>query len=123
MLSSPDLIHRARGALLGFYDARRRALLWRMHPQPYRVWVDEVMLQQTRADTVIPYYRAWLERFPDLASLATAPLDDVLRPWEGLGYYARARNLYQAALMVRNRLGGELPRSAAAPTLRSDRTP
>ena len=114
MPSSPDLIHRARGALLGFYDARRRALPWRMHPQPYRVWVAEVMLQQTRADTVIPYYRAWLERFPDLASLATAPLDDVLRLWEGLGYYARARNLHRAALMVRERLGGELPCSAAA---------
>jgi A/G-specific adenine glycosylase len=72
------------------------------------------MLQQTRVDAVLPYYRAWMERFPDVGTLAAAPLDDVLKAWEGLGYYARARNLHRAALVVRDRLDGALPSSAAA---------
>lgn len=79
---------------------------------PYRVWVSEVMLQQTRVDAVVPYYLAWMDRFPTLEALAAAPLDDVLRAWEGLGYYARARNLHRAAVVVRDRLGGEVPRTA-----------
>ena len=110
---SLDLIRSTRGTLLRFYDTRRRALPWRAQPEPYGVWISEVMLQQTRVDAVLPYYRAWMERFPDLATLAGAGVDDVLRAWEGLGYYARARNLHRAALMVRDRFGGELPASAA----------
>ena len=110
---SLDLIRSTRGTLLRFYDTRRRALPWRAQPEPYGVWISEVMLQQTRVDAVLPYYRAWMERFPDLATLARAGVDDVLRAWEGLGYYARARNLHRAALMVRDRFGGELPASAA----------
>src|SRR5690606_30745732 len=95
-------------------DAHRRDLPWRDDPRPYPVWISEVMLQQTRVDAVLPYYRRWMERFPDARALAAAPLDDVLKAWEGLGYYARARNLHRAALAVRDGLGGELPRSAAA---------
>ena len=78
------------------------------------MWISEVMLQQTRVEAVIPFYLAWMERFPDVAALAAAPIDDVLRAWEGLGYYARARNLHRAALVVRDHLGGELPSTAAA---------
>lgn len=104
---------RTRRDILKFYDAGRRALPWRGELHPYRVWVSEVMLQQTRVDTVLPYYRAWMERFPDLEALASASLDDVLKAWEGLGYYARARNLHRAALLVRDRMGGKLPARAA----------
>jgi len=95
--------------LLRHYDASRRALPWRQDTDPYRIWVSEVMLQQTRVETVVPYYRRWLERFPDVARLADAPADDVLKQWEGLGYYSRARNLHRAARLVRERHAGELP--------------
>ncbi len=73
------------------------------------MWISEVMLQQTRVDAVLPYYRAWMERFPDVGALAAAPLDDVLKAWEGLGYYSRARNLHRAARLVRDQLGGTIP--------------
>jgi A/G-specific adenine glycosylase len=102
-----------RSALLAFYDARRRPLPWH-GAGAYRVWVSEVMLQQTRVEAVIPYYDRWLRRFPTLDALADAPLDDVLATWQGLGYYARARNLHRAAAVVRERHGGELPADPAA---------
>jgi len=86
----------------------------RDEPDPYRVWVSEVMLQQTQVTTVAPYYERFLQRFPTLADLATAPLDDVLKAWEGLGYYARARNLHAAARQVMADYGGRLPASYAA---------
>lgn len=95
--------------LLAFYDAGRRDLPWRRAPDPYRVWVSEVMLQQTRVDSVIPYYEHWLRCFPTLDALAAADLDDVLRAWEGLGYYARARHLHRAARVIRERHRGQLP--------------
>ena len=76
---------------------------------PYRVWLAEVMLIQTRVETVIPYYREFLQRFPDVAALAAADLDDVLKAWEGLGYYARARNLHRAARLIVSEHGGEIP--------------
>jgi A/G-specific adenine glycosylase len=103
-----------RRALLRHYDRHRRDLPWRGTTDPYRVWVSEIMLQQTRADVVAPYYERWLERFPTLGALADAELDDVLRVWQGLGYYARARNLHRAARLVRERHGGVLPRDAAS---------
>jgi A/G-specific adenine glycosylase len=96
--------------LLSWYDAHRRDLPWRSTSDPYHVWVAEVMLVQTQVDTVIPYYRRFLERFPDVGSLAAAQLDDVLKAWEGLGYYARARNLHKAAGVIVGEHGGELPR-------------
>ncbi|MBE3583708.1 MAG: A/G-specific adenine glycosylase [Limnochordaceae bacterium] len=84
--------------LLNWYDQHRRELPWREPPiDPYRVWISEIMLQQTRVETVIPYYLRFLQRFPNLPALAAAPLDEVLSAWEGLGYYARARHLHVCA--------------------------
>lgn len=96
-------------ALLAHFDAHQRDMPWRDTSEPYAIWVSEVMLQQTRVDTVRPYYERWLERFPTIQALADADLDDVLREWQGLGYYSRARNLHRAARLVRERHGGALP--------------
>jgi A/G-specific adenine glycosylase len=95
--------------LLDWFDAERRPLPWRVDRTPYRVLVSEIMLQQTQVATVLPYYRRWLARFPDLPSLAAAPLDDALKLWEGLGYYRRARRLHRTAIEVVHRFGGRLP--------------
>jgi A/G-specific adenine glycosylase len=83
---------------------------WRDHPDPYAVWVSEIMLQQTRVETVIPYFEKWMKLFPDVISLANASEQDVLNAWEGLGYYSRARNLHKAAKIVAAKFNGELPR-------------
>ncbi|MCB1054257.1 MAG: hypothetical protein KDD11_01940, partial [Acidobacteria bacterium] len=83
--------------LLTWYDRHRRELPWRQNTDPYRVWVSEIMLQQTRVETVIPFYERFLERFPTVSSLAEAPVEDVLARWSGLGYYRRARQLHAAA--------------------------
>ncbi len=96
-------------ALLSWYRADNRVLPWRSQPEPYRVWVSEIMLQQTRVATVIPYFERWMERFPTLESLASAELDDVLAMWAGLGYYRRARLLHRAARYVVDELDGVLP--------------
>jgi A/G-specific adenine glycosylase len=112
--TSERSIQEIRRRLLDHYDVHRRDLPWRGESDPYRVWVSEVMLQQTRVQTVIPYYRRWMERFPDVEALAAADEDDVLSLWEGLGYYSRARNLQKAARVVRERHGGSLPDSADA---------
>lgn len=77
-----------------------RDLPWRDEPTPYHVWISEIMLQQTRVDTVIAYYQKWLEAFPTVADLAAAGEQDVLKRWEGLGYYSRARSLHRAARIV-----------------------
>ncbi len=77
--------------LLQWYQENKRALPWRGHPDPYAVWVSEIMLQQTRVEAVAPYFKRWMERFPTTEALARAPERDVLTAWEGLGYYARAR--------------------------------
>ncbi len=102
-----------RDRLLRWYDEHRRDLPWRAAPgeapDPYRVWLSEVMLQQTRVETVRPYFERWLERFPDLPALAGAPLDDVLKQWEGLGYYSRARNFHRAVREVAERHAGRVP--------------
>lgn len=88
----------------------RTHLPWQQQPTAYRVWVSEIMLQQTRVDTVIPYYQAFMTAFPALESLAQAHQDDVLRHWSGLGYYARARNLHRAAQQIVREHGGRFPR-------------
>jgi A/G-specific adenine glycosylase len=106
---SPETIATVRAALLAFFDASARPLPWRQSGEPYAIWVSEIMAQQTRIDTVIPYFERWLARFPDIATLAESPLDDVLKLWEGLGYYSRARNLHAAARLVRERHAGTLP--------------
>jgi len=87
----------------------RHDLPWQGTRDPYRIWVSEIMLQQTQVATVIPYYERFMARFPDVAALAAAPLDDVLAHWSGLGYYSRARNLHQAATVVRDRHAGVFP--------------
>ncbi|MFN7016379.1 MAG: A/G-specific adenine glycosylase [Fimbriimonadales bacterium] len=97
-----------RRALLEWFEAHKRPTPWRENPDPYRVWVSEVMLQQTQTATVIPYFERFIKRFPDVWALADAPLEEVLRYWEGLGYYARARNLHRAAQIVAQN-GGQLP--------------
>ncbi|TLZ04681.1 MAG: A/G-specific adenine glycosylase [Gammaproteobacteria bacterium] len=89
----------------------RHDLPWQENRTPYRVWVSEIMLQQTQVATVVPYYRRFMERFPDVRALAAAPVDEVLHLWSGLGYYARARNLHRAALRILDEHGGELPES------------
>ena len=91
----------------------RHGLPWQHTTDPYRVWLSEVMLQQTQVSTVLAYYPRFLDRFPDVAALAAAPLDDVLALWSGLGYYSRARNLHRCAQAVMAEHGGQFPRSAA----------
>jgi A/G-specific adenine glycosylase len=91
---------RIRQALLAWYRKGHRALPWREAPDPYRVWISEIMLQQTRAQTAIPYYERFLRRFPSVEALAAAAEDDALALWSGLGYYTRARNLLKAARQV-----------------------
>ena len=95
--------------LLAWYDQHARRLPWRGSIDPYVVLVSEVMLQQTRVETVIPYFERWMQRFPNLESLAEAPLQEVLAAWEGLGYYSRARNLQRAAQMVLTEFKGKIP--------------
>ena len=99
--------------LLAWYARHKRALPWRGVKDPYRIWISEIMLQQTQVETVIPYYQRWLARFPDVQALAKAPLDDVLAAWEGLGYYSRARNLHRAAQTVAAEWDGALPSTLA----------
>ena len=100
--------------LLRWYKKNSRALPWRGHSDAYAVWVSEIMLQQTRVETVIPYFEEWMERFPSIPALAEASEQSVLQLWEGLGYYSRARNLHKAARILVDELGGQLPREAAA---------
>jgi len=96
-------------SLLSWYRNHAWSLPWRDQQDPYTVWVSEIMLQQTRVETVIPYFERWMKRFPTISSLAQASQGDVLSEWEGLGYYSRARNLHQAAKMVEHVYEGQLP--------------
>ncbi|MGA2489273.1 MAG: A/G-specific adenine glycosylase [Anaerolineales bacterium] len=100
--------------ILNWYISEQRKLPWRGSADPYIVWVSEIMLQQTRVESVIPYFERWMERFPNIASLAAASEQQVLSVWEGLGYYGRARNLHKAAKIVMKEYGGELPRETEA---------
>ena len=101
--------------LLNWYRDNKRTLPWRIpNPDPYAVWVSEIMLQQTRVETVIPYFEKWLGLFPTIRALANASEHDVLNAWEGLGYYSRARNLHKAAKIVVNEHAGQLPRDLLA---------
>jgi A/G-specific adenine glycosylase len=110
---SAEELGEVRAALLSHYDRHRRTLPWRGESDPYRVLVSEVMLQQTRVETVALRYATWLDRFPDVESLASADEDEVLKAWEGLGYYRRARNLHRAARLVRERPDTSLPSTFA----------
>ncbi len=93
--------------------AGRNDLPWQGTRDPYAIWVSEIMLQQTQVATVVPFYARFMERFPDIATLAAAPLDDVMRLWSGLGYYSRARNLHRAAQLIMTRHGGLFPETRA----------
>ncbi len=95
--------------LLNWYHQNARILPWRENHDPYRVWISEIMLQQTRVDTVIPYYERFLKALPDIESLANVPEDELLKLWEGLGYYSRARNLKRAAQKMMTDFGGKFP--------------
>ncbi len=100
--------------LLDWYHQNARVLPWRKNRDPYRVWISEIMLQQTRVDTVIPYYERFLEALPDIPSLAAVPEDVLLKLWEGLGYYSRARNLQKAARKMTEKYGGKFPEDPKA---------
>ncbi|WP_335872487.1 A/G-specific adenine glycosylase [Bacillus sp. 2205SS5-2] len=95
--------------LIGWFEAEQRDLPWRKDQDPYKVWVSEIMLQQTRVDTVIPYFLAFLSKFPTIEALAEADEESVLKAWEGLGYYSRARNLQSAVKEVHEKYGGIVP--------------
>ncbi|HAG80107.1 MAG TPA: A/G-specific adenine glycosylase, partial [Cyanobacteria bacterium UBA12227] len=109
-MSLPILtIEAQRRSLLDWYANAGRDLPWRHSSDPYQIWVSEIMLQQTQVKTVIPYYQRWLEKFPTIETLASAELQEVLKVWEGLGYYSRARNLHKAAQKIIQDHGGIFP--------------
>ena len=112
-MTDAQVIRQALPRIVDWYARSRRVLPWREAPTPYRVWISEIMLQQTRIETVIPYYRRFLQELPDLPALAAVEEDRLLKLWEGLGYYSRARNLKKTAMLVMERYGGQLPRTAA----------
>ena len=113
MTEDGELLGGVLPLIVEWYRAGRRSLPWREEPTPYHVWISEIMLQQTRIEAVIPYYRRFLAAFPTVADLAAAEEDRLLKLWEGLGYYSRARNLQKAARQLMAEFGGELPRQAA----------
>ena len=88
--------------LLGWYSLNKRILPWRETKDPYKIWISEIMLQQTQVATVIPYYNRWIKRFPNALILSTTPYDEVLKFWEGLGYYSRCKNIYQTSQIIKN---------------------
>jgi A/G-specific adenine glycosylase len=108
---SPARITTVTDNLLEWFSNNKRDLPWRKKRNAYRVWLSETMLQQTQVATVIPYFERWLKKFPTVQALAEAPLDDVLKQWEGLGYYRRARNLHKAAQVVALERKGVFPRT------------
>ena len=103
------LLSRIPKPLLQWYDKNRRILPWREKPSPYRVWISEIMLQQTRVEAVKPYFERFMRELPDIGSLAGAEEENLLKLWEGLGYYNRARNLQEAARQIQGKYGGEMP--------------
>lgn len=121
--SHPLKTRAVKDRLLPWFAANRRDLPWRENRTPYRVWVAEIMLQQTRVDTVIDYYKRWMKKFPSWRALARAPQSDVLKAWEGLGYYSRAHNLHKAAKMISEKSGSgilaALKRQDASSTLKA----
>ncbi len=107
-------LDKLRGPLLCWYETHRRVLPWREDPSPYRTWVSEIMLQQTRVGAALPYYERFLAELPDVRALAAVPEERLFKLWEGLGYYSRARNLRRAARLIVDEYGGELPRTVEA---------
>src|SRR5579864_345156 len=112
-LTAPRL-RKFRNNLLKWFHHEKRALPWRERRDPYRIWISEIMLQQTRVAAVIPFFERFLERFPTIEALARAQIESVLQFWAGLGYYSRARNLHQAAKQIVAQHAGEFPRTMEA---------
>ncbi|MER2000756.1 MAG: A/G-specific adenine glycosylase, partial [Lysinibacillus sp.] len=102
-------INEIRSALVEWFEREQRDLPWRHTKEPYKIWVSEVMLQQTRVETVIPYYNRFLEKFPTMESFAYAPEEEILKMWEGLGYYSRVRNLQTGVREVVETYNGIVP--------------
>ncbi len=100
-----------RRGLLDWFNANARKLPWRVRYTPYEIWISEIMLQQTQVKTMLPYYHRWMERFPEVRTVALAPEEDLLKHWEGMGYYARARNIHKAANVLLREYGAEFPRN------------
>jgi A/G-specific adenine glycosylase len=99
--------------VLTWFDQNKRPMPWREHPTPYRVWISEIMSQQTRIDAVMGYFDRFMATFPTMESLASAPLDEVLKAWQGLGYYSRAKNIHRAANIIVRDFGGQVPQTNA----------
>jgi A/G-specific adenine glycosylase len=108
-LDEKERLRAVNGPLLDWYESHARVLPWREDPTPYRVWISEIMLQQTRVEAVKPYFERFLQALPDVAALAEVEDDRLMKLWQGLGYYNRARNLKKAAQLVMERYGGEMP--------------
>ncbi|MBQ1240332.1 MAG: A/G-specific adenine glycosylase, partial [Lachnospiraceae bacterium] len=113
-LSDKERLAFAYGPLLSWYREHKRALPWRENKDAYRIWISEIMLQQTRVEAVKPYFFRFMEHFPTVQALAEAPDDELMKCWEGLGYYSRARNLKKAAGVIVEQYEGSLPASHAA---------
>lgn len=113
MMTETQRIEQCLPLLVQWYAGCRRPLPWRQVPSPYHVWLSEIMLQQTRIEAVIPYYQRFLAQYPTVAALAQAEEEQLLKLWEGLGYYSRARNLKKAAVQIMDQYGGQLPSQAA----------
>ena len=111
-MTDREIIEQALPRIADWYAGARRPLPWRLSPTPYHVWISEIMLQQTRIEAVIPYFERFLSELPDIPALAEVDENRLLKLWEGLGYYSRARNLKKAALLICERHGGKLPASA-----------
>src|SRR5208282_4084877 len=107
----PADLKKLRRGLLGWYDRKKRDLPWRQNANPYRVWVSEIMLQQTRVAAVLDHYARFMKRFPTVHALAAARESSVLAAWSGLGYYHRARRMHQAAKIIVRQRHGEFPRT------------
>lgn len=108
---TPEKTQAFQSTFIAWYEKEKRNLPWRVNQDPYRIWISEIMLQQTRVDTVIDYYYRFMEWFPTIRDLAEAPDDRLLKAWEGLGYYSRARNLKAAAQQIVANFGGEMPQT------------
>ena len=96
-------------SILKWYDIHKRSLPWRITNDPYKIWLSETMLQQTQVNIVIPYYKKWINKYPTVQSVANANLDSLLKLWEGMGYYSRCRNFYNAANIIINHHNGKIP--------------
>lgn len=111
---SAEMVRSIQKSLLGWFRVHQRDLPWRHHYRPYEVWISEIMLQQTQVKTVLPYYQRWMARFPDIRSVAEASEDTLLKHWEGLGYYSRARNIQKTAQILLRDYDGKIPADLSA---------